>query len=108
MIVHRSTGIAYPNTPHVELFRLDSPKLPGVIFLRDAGTGGNVLLYTAPAVDGGPGTWTLRSTVVLPGRALKMETLPTEDVFLKVVPASSPVEFDISSASPLYYSKHMP
>lgn len=109
MYVQTADGSLWPDVSREEFFRLENPNLPGVIWLRDVGLAGtDVELSTAPDAGGEPGAFTLRATVTLPAGALKMETLPTDDVYIKITPLTSKVEFSVASASRFHYSRHLP
>ena len=109
MKVQTADGSLWPGVTREELFRFENPSLPGVIFLRDVGgVGTDVQLHTAPDAGGEPGTFTLRATVTLAAGALDMANLPSDDVYLRVTPVSSRVEFSIASASSFHYSRHNP
>ena len=108
MRAQQANGIFYPSVPHQELFRMENPRLHGVVFLRDMGTGGDVKIYTAPATDGAPGSFTLRHTVTLGAKAMKVQTLPVQGVYIRIEPVSNQVEFDFVSMSPFHYSRHLP
>ena len=108
MNIQKSDGTLWPGVEREEFFRLELPALPGVVFLRDLDAGGDVEIHTAPAVVGGPGTFTLRATVSLLPHALKMQTLPKDDVYVMIKPLTSKTEFSLISTSPFHYSRHTP
>lgn len=106
MKIQTANGTLWPNVTREEFFKRESAILPGVVFLHDQDVGGDVEISTAPEAVGGPGTFTVRSTVTLAAKALKMVTLPTNDVYVKIQPLSSSVTYSIHSSTPFHYSRH--
>ena len=107
MDIQKASGTLFPVGSRQDLFLVEHPSLPGVVFLRDrSGAGGDVKIYTAPNDGGLPGSETLRATVTLVAGGLAMQTLPTEDVYIRLEAVDGETEFSLVSSSSFSYSRH--
>ena len=110
MNVQQANGTLFPGVSREEMFKLENPLVPGVIWLQDLDVGGDVAISTAPDADGLPGTYTLRVTVTLAAKAMKMQDLPAVagEPYIKVEPLASKTEYALASPSPFHYTRHLP
>lgn len=104
MKVQQAKGTFFPGVSRVEYFKLEAPQLPGVVFLQDLdGVGTDVQIQL-----GGPGSWAVDSTVSLAPGGIHMEVLPTSDPYVRLVPQTGRVVYEVASLSPFIHTRTTP